>query len=107
MTAMIRTGVPNSSQHRLPDNVDTVEKNLAWCLEILWDLYGSSEFYPVKDASPVKRVQKNTFKAGNGSRTSLFSIYMTIDPEFGRSITKEWLAAEEIGDAVASNSFNS
>jgi len=108
MTAMVRTGTPTANQHRLPDSVDTVEKTLAWCLEILWDLHGSSDFYPVKNAEPVKRVQKNTFKAGNGARTNLYSVYVTVDPDFGRDgTTKEWLATEEISDAVASNSFNS
>ena len=108
MTAMVRTGVPSANQHRLPDNVTTVEGVVAWGLELLWDLHGSSDFYPVKNAEPVRRVQKNTFKAGNGSRTNLYSIYVTLDADFGRDgDTKEWLAAEEISDAVASNSFNS
>lgn len=108
MTAIVRTGVPSSTQHRLPDNIDTVEKALAWAFEIMWDLYGNSDFYPVANATPVKRVQKNTFKAGNGARTNLYSIYVTVDSEFGRDgNSKEWLATEEIGDAVASNNFNS
>ncbi|TYQ29429.1 hypothetical protein PseudUWO311_00595 [Pseudanabaena sp. UWO311] len=108
MTAMVKTGSPSSAQHRLPDNVDTVEKAIAWGLEIMWDLYGASEFYPVKNAAPVMRVQKNTFKAGNGKRTNLYSVYLTVDEDFGRDgNTKEWLATEEIGAAVASNGFNS
>lgn len=93
---------------RLPDNVDTVEKCLTWCLEQMWDLYGNTDFYPVANADPVKRVQKNAFKAANGSNTKLYSIYLTVDPNFGRDgSTKEWLATQEIGTATASNNYNS
>jgi hypothetical protein len=106
MTAIIKTGTPDSTQHLVPSTTNTLERLLMWCLLLYFRLNQNKDVL-LADNSTNKRIAFQRFIGQDGNLYMGFTCFLAIDPDYDTLPNKPWEYAVELNNAVAGASYNS